>query len=147
MRINRICEVTPRLASLLLVIALAVPAARAQQAVDPAASVPQTWQMLDYLAADYAGAVRNGHIVSASEYAEMREFARHARERVLALPSSPATPTLQEQADKLVALIDAKAPEADVARQAQASTDAGRTRNQTLKPATRIHPKPPAIDN
>jgi len=123
MRINRICEVTPRLASLLLVIALAVPAARAQQAVDPAASVPQTWQMLDYLAADYAGAVRNGHIVSASEYAEMREFARHARERVLALPSSPATPTLQEQADKLVALIDAKAPEADVARQAHALTD------------------------
>nr|WP_222615788.1 FTR1 family protein [Dyella telluris] len=79
--------------------------------------------MLDYLAADYAGAVKNGTVVSASEYAEMREFARHARERVLALPASPATPALREQADQLVSLIDAKAPQAEVARQAHALTD------------------------
>lgn len=123
MRISRICEVAPKLASLLLLIALTLPAAQAQQASDPTASVPQTWQMLDYLAADYAGAVKNGEVVSASEYAEMREFARHARERVEALPPSAATPALHEQADKLVALIDAKAPEADVARQAHALTD------------------------
>ena len=123
MRISRICEVVPKLVSLVLLIALALPAARAQQAGDPTASVPQTWQMLDYLAADYAGAVKNGEVVSASEYAEMREFARHARERVEALAPSAATPALHEQADKLVALIDAKAPEADVARQAHALTD------------------------
>jgi high-affinity iron transporter len=124
MRINRICEVIQRLASLILMAGLAASPAMAQQAADdPAASVPQTWQMLDYLAADYAGAVNHGEVVSASEYAEMREFARHARERVLALPTSPATPALHQQADQLVALIDAKAPEADVARQAHALTD------------------------
>ncbi|AIF48074.1 FTR1 family protein [Dyella japonica] len=124
MRITRVCRVIPAWLIALLLIGLALPTARAQQGTtDPAASVPQTWQMLDYLAADYAGAVRNGEVVSASEYAEMREFARHARERVLALPPSPATPALHEQADQLVALIDAKAPEADVSRQAHALTD------------------------
>ncbi|ULU23622.1 FTR1 family protein [Dyella terrae] len=124
MRIDRICKVTRKLAILLLAFGLGASPALAQQAIDdPTSSVPQTWQMLDYLAADYAGAVNHGEVVSASEYAEMREFARHARERVLALPVSPATPALRQQADQLVSLIDAKAPEADVARQAHALTD------------------------
>ncbi len=35
----------------------------------------QTWQILDYLADDYRGAVADGRVVSASEYAEMRDFA------------------------------------------------------------------------
>ncbi|WP_232820923.1 FTR1 family protein [Dyella sp. C11] len=112
------------MAAIALAAGLIFSSAHAQQAsADPATSVPQTWQMLDYLAADYAGAVHQGQVVSASEYDEMREFARHARERVQALPPSAATPTLHAQADQLVALIDAKAPEADVARQAHALTD------------------------
>ncbi|WP_046970854.1 FTR1 family protein [Dyella japonica] len=112
------------LPALILALALASAPVHAQSAPDdPAASVPQTWQMLDYLAADYAGAVKHGEVVSASEYDEMREFARHARNRVQALPTSPATPALREQADTLVALIDAKASEADVARAAHALTD------------------------
>ncbi|WP_324615227.1 cytochrome c/FTR1 family iron permease [Dyella amyloliquefaciens] len=94
----------------------------ANEATQP--DVSQTWQMLDYLAVDYAGAVRQGNVVSASEYEEMREFARHARDKVEALPPSPASPTLRTQADQLVALIDAKATEADVARQAHALADA-----------------------
>lgn len=124
MRINRICEVWRALPLLILLLALvSLPAHAQTEANDPAASVPQTWQMLDYLAADYAGAVKNGEVVSASEYDEMREFARHARDRVDALPPTAATATLREQADKLVQLIDAKAPESDVARQAHALTD------------------------
>lgn len=124
MRINRICEVLRTLPALILALGLTWSPAHAQSAPDdPAASVPQTWQMLDYLAADYAGAVKHGEVVSASEYDEMREFARHARDRVQALPPSSATPVLREQADSLVALIDAKAPEAEVARQAHALTD------------------------
>nr|WP_243041384.1 FTR1 family protein [Dyella sedimenti] len=79
--------------------------------------------MLDYLAADYAGAVKHGEVVSTSEYAEMQEFARHTRERVLALPPSAATPVLRQQADVLIALIDAKAAEGDVARQAHLLAD------------------------
>ncbi|WP_445146706.1 FTR1 family protein [Dyella sp. Tek66A03] len=80
--------------------------------------------MLDYLATDYAGAVNNGAVVSASEYDEMREFARHARERIRALPPSPASATLQQQADQLVVSIDAKASPAQVAREAHALADA-----------------------
>jgi high-affinity iron transporter len=118
MRINRI------FAAMVLMAGLSLPAAQAQQAAtDPASSVPQTWQMLDYLAADYAGAVKHGEVVSPSEYAEMKEFARHARDRVQALPPTSATAALREQSDKLVALIDAKAPEADVAHQAHTLTD------------------------
>ena len=124
MRINRICGAYCSLPVLILLLAMALSPARAQSdASDPATYVPQTWQMLDYLAADYPGAVKHGEVVSASEYDEMREFARHARDRVNALPPSSATPALHEQADKLVALIDAKAPEADVSRQAHALTD------------------------
>lgn len=124
MRINRICDVRRALPLLFLLLGLAsLPAHAQSDANDPASSVPQTWQMLDYLAADYAGAVKHGEVVSASEYAEMREFARHARDRVEALPPTSATPALRQQADKLVELIDAKAPETDVARQAHALTD------------------------
>ena len=88
------------------------------------ADVTQTWQMLDYLAADYTGAVNRGVVTSESEYQEMREFARHARDRVDALPASPASPQLHAQAERLIALIDAKSAEADVARQAHALADA-----------------------
>ncbi|WP_343162742.1 FTR1 family protein [Oleiagrimonas sp. C23AA] len=82
--------------------------------------MPQTWQMLDYLATDYAGAVKDGAIVSASEYAEMREFATTARQRIQALPSNAARPALLTQADQLVALVNAKAPAARVSQQAHA---------------------------
>ncbi|MGN2254263.1 FTR1 family protein [Frateuria sp. GZRe12] len=107
--------------------------ARAQSAPSAAAgttSVPaspavsQTWQMLDYLATDYAGAVRDGKVISASEYAEMREFAATVRQRLAQLPARPGSPALQAQAAQLVQLIDAKAATADVARQAHGLADA-----------------------
>jgi high-affinity iron transporter len=116
-------RIRARLAALLLLGLVAVlPIVHAGDASPP--NVSQTWQMLDYLAVDYAGAVRHGQVVSASEYEEMREFARHARDRVDALPTSPASPALRAQADQLVALIDDKATEADVARQAHALANA-----------------------
>lgn len=34
----------------------------------------QLWQLLDYVAVDYGGAVDKGAVVSESEYAEMRDF-------------------------------------------------------------------------
>jgi high-affinity iron transporter len=117
---TRICA---RFAAFLLFgLAAVLPSVHAGEATQP--DVSQTWQMLDYLAVDYAGAVRQGQVVSTSEYEEMREFARRARDKVTALPSSPASPALHAQADQLVALIDARATEADVARQAHALADA-----------------------
>jgi high-affinity iron transporter len=80
--------------------------------------------MQDYLATDYAGAVHDGAVVSNSEYAEMREFARNARERIRSLPASPASSNLLRDADSLVASIDAKASQGEVAQQAHALADA-----------------------
>ena len=105
----------------LLFWAIPTPPAHAQ---DARSSVPQTWQMLDYLATDYAGAVKDGAVISASEYAEMREFTSTARSRIGALPPTATTPALMKQADTLVASIDAKAAPAQVATQAHALADA-----------------------
>lgn len=94
------------------------------QAEDIPSAVPQTWQMLDYLATDYAGAVKDGAVISTSEYAEMREFTATARSRIAALPPTVATPALLQQADTLVASVEAKATPAQVATQAHALADA-----------------------
>jgi high-affinity iron transporter len=107
-------------AALLLCVVTTCPV----MAQDAMASVPQTWQMLDYLATDYAGAVKDGAVISASEYAEMREFTSTARSRIGALPSTATRPALMKQADKLVASVDAKAAPAQVATQAHALADA-----------------------
>jgi high-affinity iron transporter len=80
--------------------------------------------MLDYLATDYAGAVKDGAVISSSEYSEMREFSRTARSRIQALPSTTASAALLAGADALIAEIDAKAPPADVSRSAHALADA-----------------------
>lgn len=98
-------------------------AAQTARAQSANASVSQTWQMLDYLATDYAGAVRDGAVISASEYAEMREFAATARHRLGELKPTSATPALLAQADALAASIAAKAAPAEVARQAHALAD------------------------
>lgn len=53
-------------------------------AADSAASdqAKQTWQLLDYLAVDYGGAVHDGKVQSASEYEEMKEFAATAAQQL-----------------------------------------------------------------
>lgn len=77
------------------------------------ADVPTAWRLLDYLAVDYGGAVANGRIKSASEYAEMTEFSISVAERIAALPPSPAKASLVAGATRLKAVIAAKAaPEA-----------------------------------
>src|SRR5204862_38275 len=45
------------------------------------------WRLLDYMAVDYAGAVGpDGRVLSASEYAEMREFSSSVTQRIAASP-------------------------------------------------------------
>ena len=83
----------------------AIGTARAQ---DSAVNPRQTWQLLDYLAVDYAGAVKDGRVIEPSEYAEMREFAATVREQVVALPATQGQAALRVQADRLVAAIEAK---------------------------------------
>lgn len=89
-----------------------------------AATVPQTWQMIDYLATDYAGAVKDGAVISTSEYSEMREFSRTARSQIQALPPTASSPALLAGANALIAQIDAKASPAEISRSAHMLADA-----------------------
>jgi len=98
----------------LLLWGMAAPALA--QNADP--TVSQTWQILDYLATDYAGAVKDGAVLNASEYAEMREFADTARRRIRSLEPTAASPALLAQANALIASIHAFASPAEVAEDA-----------------------------
>ncbi|WP_294121354.1 cytochrome c/FTR1 family iron permease [Sphingomonas sp.] len=80
------------------------------------ADVQTCWRLLDYLAVDYSGAVSDrGQIVSAPEYAEMKEFSATAAKTIAALPDKPQKAALNSDADRLQAAIDRKAPPAEVA--------------------------------
>lgn len=93
-------------------------------AESPPANPRQTWQMLDYIAVDYAGAVQGGRIVAPGEYAEMQEFAGTVRSHLAVLPATPKQPTLLARADRLVAAVAAKAEPAQVAALARGLADA-----------------------
>ena len=96
------------LALLVCALALLTPRAAGAQAAEATASVQTTWRLLDYVAVDYREAVRDGRVVNAAEYAEMREFARTARSNLAALPAKSAKPRLVAQAGRLEQLIAAK---------------------------------------
>src|ERR1700676_1803572 len=66
-----------------------------------AEQVSQTWQILDYLADDYRGAVVDGRILSASDDAEMRECVQTVTPQLHALPKVAASSALQEAAERL----------------------------------------------
>ncbi|MES2034704.1 MAG: FTR1 family protein [Pseudomonadota bacterium] len=96
---------TALLAALLALFVLATPLlARAQEA----SSAQTAWRLLDYLSVDYSGAVKDGKVISASEYAEMNEFAGQVRERIAGLPATKAQPALVAKAQSLQAAIAAK---------------------------------------
>jgi high-affinity iron transporter len=104
------------LAALAAALALLSPGVSLAQESAPSAQV--AWRLLDYLAVDYVGAVKDGRVLSASEYAEMKEFSAQVRTRIAALPPTKAQPQLKRQADDLAAAIDRKAAPAEVAERA-----------------------------
>lgn len=76
------------------------------------ASVQTTWRLLDYVAVDYREAVRDGSVVSESEYREMAEFSASARERIEGLPVTDAQPALRRDAAAIErAIADKAAPD------------------------------------
>ena len=89
----------------LLATALAAGPAAAQTA--PAQTI---WRLLDYIAVDYPGAVDDGTVVSADEFAEMLEFSASATKRIAELPDTAERAELQRRASKLEALISERAP-------------------------------------
>jgi len=93
------------LSAFVALLILATPLlARAQEA----SSAQTAWRLLDYLSVDYSGAVKDGKVISPSEYAEMNEFAGQVRERIAGLPATKAQPVLVSKAESLQAAIAAK---------------------------------------
>ena len=98
---------------------LAIAAAHA----DVESDVRQVWQMLDYLAVDYGGAVTAGAVSNESEYKEMQEFAAAASTRIAALPAHDSQPALVDQSNQLKAAVAAHADTAEVAKIAHQLAD------------------------
>lgn len=80
----------------------------------------QIWQLLDYVAVDYSGAVVNGKVLKASEYAEMQEFAAAAEHQLRELPDQTGKDSLLKQAVELRQAVASKTDPATVARLAHA---------------------------
>lgn len=87
--------------------------------VSPEDTTRQLWQLLEYIAVDYHGAVSDGEVRSASEYAEMREFAKSVHDRLQGLPSSPDKTRLQELGSQLETAIDQRVEPSAVAEQSR----------------------------
>jgi high-affinity iron transporter len=85
----------------------------------PETRTKQIWQLLDYLAVDYQKAVKEGTVSSASEYAEMQEFAAAAERQIREL-APPPPPDLVTKAGNLRLAIDRKVSAEIVSRQARA---------------------------
>ncbi|MEO7680697.1 MAG: FTR1 family protein [Sphingomonas sp.] len=101
---------------LLTILTLSVGFWSSGAAIAQTADVSTAWRLLDYVAVDYAGAVSEGRVTSASEYAEMTEFAASVSERLAALPQSSAKAGLVAGAARIRSLIAAKGKPEDVAR-------------------------------
>jgi high-affinity iron transporter len=100
-----------------LVVTLLLLAAGFARAAE--SDVRRVWQMLDYLAVDYGGAVQGGVVIKASEFDEMREFAAASRNRLAALEYKPQKAALLADAAKLASAIDAREEPARVAELAR----------------------------
>lgn len=109
--------------SLLAMLWMAVVPACAIAAETNQVNPRQTWQMLDYIAVDYAGAVQAGRVADVGEYEEMREFAAAVQTQLAAMSATDQQPVLMAQADRLVAAVEAKAEPMQVAALARGLAD------------------------
>ena len=76
--------------------------------------------LLDYVAVDYPGAVRDGKVLHEQEYKEQLEFAGNAVELLKKLPRTASSAKLERDAAAFRARIEAKAPGEEVSRLATA---------------------------
>jgi high-affinity iron transporter len=116
---------TPFFRTVVLFLSL-VPFLATAQATDKGVQdkTRQIWQMLDYLAVDYSGAVKDGRIISNEEYAEMVEFSQSAERQMRDLPETTAKAKLAQDASGLRKLIADKASIDIVAEQAKSVASA-----------------------
>jgi high-affinity iron transporter len=93
------------------------------QGVDQNAGAKQLWQLIDYLAVDYGGAVEHGKVVSDGEYAEMLDFSDNAMKQIAALPDHPSKPAVSAAIAELRAAVVRKADAVEVKRLAHRSNE------------------------
>ena len=111
-------SLSSRFLALLLVLFLGlIVSARSAESSDQA-KAKQVWQLLDYIAVDYAGAVSHGVVTKDSEYAETQEFAAEAERQLRELPRTEASDQLGRQALLVRRAVVGKAEAAFVAEQA-----------------------------
>lgn len=91
------------------------------QPVSESGDSKQLWQLLDYVAVDYSGAVVNGAVVSEGEYAEMLDFIDNAKRQVQQLPAHPSKGAIAVAIEDLRAAVVHKAEAKEVARLAHAA--------------------------
>ena len=115
-RVLRAGVVMILLAILAMITGLSPPARAATGDED----VQTAWRLLDYVAVDYRGAVADGRITSAQEYAEMVEFSSTVEAKIAILPAKPGRTALVAAASALRNLIVRKASPDDVATTARA---------------------------
>jgi high-affinity iron transporter len=106
-------------------LAGAAPAAPSPLAAD-GGNAQRLVLLLDYVAADYGVAVKDGVVLSADEYAEQLRFMADAREIVHDLAG--ADDPLVKQVEAVAALLEAKAAPTEVAAACQAARGAAVTR-------------------
>jgi len=93
------------------------------QTAESSDSTKQLWQLIDYVAVDYNGAVADGAIISEAEYAEMLDFTENAQKQVQALAEHPSKANLIASVDQLREAVVNKADSAEVAKRAHAAND------------------------
>ncbi|NML94316.1 cytochrome c/FTR1 family iron permease [Novosphingobium olei] len=82
--------------------------------------VQTAWRLLDYVAVDYPGAVADGQVKSAQEYAEMTEFSGAVEAKITVLPVTANRAGLIAEAKAFRRMIAVKAAPDDVAKAARA---------------------------
>ncbi|WP_225318955.1 FTR1 family protein [Cellvibrio sp. KY-GH-1] len=88
------------------------------QSVAPGDS-KQLWQLLDYVAVDYSGAVADGVIISEAEYAEMLDFTENAGAQLQLLPEHESKQNIADKIAELRAAVLRKEASKNVAPLAQ----------------------------
>ena len=112
--VSRRIDVAVAVCTALLLASWFVPPAHAADAASPRVVV----HLLDYIAQDYGGAVADGRVLSAEEFAEMQEFSKEALRAANEVPRLAANPKIDAQLRLLVGLVEQRASSTAVAAQA-----------------------------
>lgn len=88
----------------------------AQTTAPTASDARQLWQLIDYVAVDYGGAVANGAVTSEFEYAEMLDFTSNATKQIQTLAPHPTKDKIAVAVEALRVAVAGKTDSVEVTR-------------------------------